>query len=120
MKHGYQIFLIKSFQVCKKSELAGAVALLALVVLVPAITTHMNNAREAEEVLRWEMINSEVASNCNDDKRKKRSYSSQHFSLQGPDSWKQGDDEEGVHRLACAGCCCQGDKNLTNVIKDSI
>ena len=62
MKHGYQIFLIKSFQVWKKSEFVGAVALLALVVLIPAIMTHMNNAREAEEVLRWEMINAEVAS----------------------------------------------------------
>ena len=54
--------LIKSFQVWKKSELAGAVALLALVVLVPAIMTHMNNTREAEEVLIWEMIDAEVAS----------------------------------------------------------
>ena len=62
MKRGYHIFLIKSFQVWKKSELAGAVGLLALVVLIPAIMTHMKNAREAEEVLRWEMINAEVAS----------------------------------------------------------
>ena len=54
--------LIKSFQVWKKSELAGAVALLALVVLIPAIMTHMNNAREEEEVLKCEMINAEVAS----------------------------------------------------------
>ena len=62
MKHRCQVFLIKCFQVWKKSELAGAVALLALVVLVPAIMTHMNNTREAEEVLIWEMIDAEVAS----------------------------------------------------------
>ena len=69
--------LIKSFQVWQKSELAGAVALLALVVLIPAIMTHMNTAREAEEVFKTiliirEMINVEVANHYNDDKRRKK------------------------------------------------
>ena len=52
--------------------MAGAVALLALVVLIPAINTHMNNTREAEEVFKTiliirEMINVEVAKHYNDD-----------------------------------------------------
>ena len=46
--------------------------MLALVVLIPAIMTHMNNAREAEEVFKTiliirEMINVEVAKHYNDD-----------------------------------------------------
>ena len=48
--------------------------------------------------------------------KEKKVLRSQRCSLQGPDSWKQGDDEEGVHRLACAGCCCQGDKGLTYLV----
>ena len=73
MKHICQIFLMKSFQVWKKSELAGAVGLLALVLFIPAIMTHMNNVREAEEVLRWEIIYALVQVNC--DKRKKKVFS---------------------------------------------
>ena len=53
--------------------------MLALVVLVPAIMTHMNNAREAEEVFKTiliirEMTNVEVANHYNDDKRRKKKF----------------------------------------------
>ena len=59
--------------------MAGAVALLALVVLIPAINTHMNNTREAEEVFKTiliirEMINVEVANHYNDDKRRRKKF----------------------------------------------
>ena len=51
----------------------------ALVVLIPAIMTHMNNAREAEEVFKTiliirEMINVEVANHYNDDKRRRKEF----------------------------------------------